>query len=66
MSELDEKRRKSFLSYIKDTQVIITCTDKMELDNLNEYKLFNVKKRKNYLKTFAKKIVFSDMIYKYD
>ena len=46
MSELDEKRRKSFLSYIKDTQVIITCTDKMELDNLNEYKLFNVKNGK--------------------
>lgn len=39
MSELDEKRRKSFLSYIKDTQVIITCTDKMELENI---KLFNV------------------------
>lgn len=46
MSELDEKRRKSFLSYIKDTQVIITCTDKMELDNLNKYKLFNVKNGK--------------------
>ena len=46
MSELDEKRRTSFLSYIKDTQVIITCTDKMELDNLNEYKLFNVKNGK--------------------
>lgn len=46
MSELDEKRRKSFLSYIRDTQVIITCTDKMELDNLNEYKLFNVKNGK--------------------
>ena len=46
MSELDEKRRKSFLSYIKDTQVIITCTDKMEVDNLNEYKLFNVKNGK--------------------
>lgn len=43
MSELDEKRRKSFLNYIKDTQVIITCTDKMELDNINEFKLFNVK-----------------------
>ena len=46
MSELDEKRRKSFLSYIKDTQVIITCTDKMELNNLNEYKLFKVKNGK--------------------
>lgn len=43
MSELDEKRRKSFLSYIKDTQVIITCTDKMELDNINDFKLYNVK-----------------------
>ena len=30
MSELDEKRRNSFINYIKDTQVIITCTDKME------------------------------------
>ena len=42
MSELDEKRRKNFIEYIKDTQVIITCTDKIE--NLNrEYKLFNIK-----------------------
>lgn len=46
MSELDEKRRKSFLSYIKDTQVIITCTEKMELGNINKYKLFNVKNGK--------------------
>ena len=43
MSELDAKRRKNFLENIKNTQVIITCTDKIE--NLNrEYKLFNVKK----------------------
>lgn len=35
MSELDEKRRKSFLNHIKDTQVIITCTDKIKVDNLN-------------------------------
>lgn len=41
MSELDENRRKSFLENIKDTQVIITCTDKFELKNTNcEY--FNV------------------------
>ncbi len=33
MSELDEKRRKSFLQYIQETQVIITCTDKMEVEN---------------------------------
>ncbi len=43
MSELDEKRRKNFLEYIQNTQVIITCTDKIE--NLNrDYKLFQVKK----------------------
>ena len=30
MSELDEKRRKSFLESIKDCQVIITCTDNIE------------------------------------
>ena len=43
MSELDEKRRKNFLEYIENTQVIITCTDKIE--NLNrEYKLFQVKR----------------------
>ncbi len=33
MSELDEKRRKSFLENIKGNQVIITCTDKIELKN---------------------------------
>lgn len=41
MSELDETRRKSFLRYIQDTQVIITCTDKMKVDNC---KIFNVEK----------------------
>ena len=35
MSELDEKRRKSFLNNIKNTQVIITCTEKFEVENLN-------------------------------
>ncbi len=33
MSELDEKRRNNFLENIKDTQVIITCTDKMNIEN---------------------------------
>ena len=33
MSELDGKRRTSFLENIKDTQVIITCTDKMQIKN---------------------------------
>ena len=47
MSELDEKRRTNFLNNIKETQVIITCTDKIDLDNLN-YKLFNVRKGEIY------------------
>lgn len=41
MSELDEKRRRNFLENIENTQVIITCTDKIIIDNL-EYKEFNV------------------------
>lgn len=41
MSELDKNRREKFLENIKDTQVIITCTDKIELKEV-EYKLFNV------------------------
>ena len=32
MSELDEVRRKSFLENIKGSQVIITCTDRIDLD----------------------------------
>lgn len=42
MSELDEIRRKSFLENIKGNQVIITCTDKIELDT--EYSEFFVEK----------------------
>lgn len=45
MSELDKNRREKFLENIKDTQVIITCTDKFELENV-EYKLFNVENGK--------------------
>ena len=42
MSELDEKRRNNFLNNIKDTQVIVTCTDKI-LEKNSETKIFNVK-----------------------
>lgn len=35
MSELDQSRRKSFLENISDTQVIITCTDDFEIENIN-------------------------------
>ena len=41
MSELDEKRRESFLKNIKDIQVIITCTEKITLENL-KYFSYNV------------------------
>ena len=41
MSELDEFRRTNFLENIEDTQVIITCTEKINL-NENEIKLFKV------------------------
>lgn len=42
MSELDEKRRRHFLEKIEDTQVIITCTDKIKLENKNIL-IYNVK-----------------------
>ena len=35
MSELDEQRKKSFLENIKNAQVIITCTEKIDIENLN-------------------------------
>ena len=42
MSELDEKRRNHFLEKINDTQVIITCTDKINIENKNIL-MYNVK-----------------------
>lgn len=41
MSELDEERRKNFLENITDTQVLITATHKIVLENLN-YNVYNV------------------------
>ena len=43
MSELDEKRRKNFLKNIENTQVILTGTDKIDL-NGSDYNLYNVKR----------------------
>ena len=43
MSELDENRRKNFLKNIKDTQVIITCTEKIDINNFDN-KIFKVEK----------------------
>ena len=45
MSELDEKRRSNFLNNIKDTQVLVTCTDKFVLEK-NNFNLYNVKSGK--------------------
>ena len=41
MSELDNKRIKNFLDNINNIQVIITCTEKIKLENL-KYFLYNV------------------------
>ena len=41
MSELDEKRRKNLLEKIKNAQVIITCTEKIKVEN-NEILIYNV------------------------
>jgi len=45
MSELDNKRVKGFIKKIKNNQVLITCTEKIELDNMM-YNLFKVEKAK--------------------
>lgn len=42
MSELDEKRRNNFLKNINDTQVLITCTEKINIENL-DYNVYNIK-----------------------
>ena len=47
MSELDQNRRNHFLEKIKDTQVIITCTDKIDIENKNIL-IYNVKDGKVY------------------
>ena len=47
MSELDNKRRTHFLEKIKNTQVIITCTDKIDIENKNIL-IYNVKEGKVY------------------
>lgn len=45
MSELDKSRRESLVQHIKETQVIITCTEKLALENF-EYLEYNVKEGK--------------------
>ena len=45
MSELDKNRINNFIKKINDIQVIITCTDKIDLENLNG-SVFNVQNGK--------------------
>ena len=45
MSELDETRRRNFLEKIKNAQVIITCTEKIKVEN-NKFLIYNVKSGK--------------------
>ena len=45
MSELDKNRRKNFLENIKNTQVIITGTEKLDIEKLN-YLEYNVRNGK--------------------
>ena len=41
MSELDLNMKKNLLKYMEKTQVIITCTEKLEIQNMKyiEYKV---------------------------
>ena len=48
MSELDKKRRTILLENIKDNQVIITCTDKIDFEDNKNKKFLFVKNRENY------------------
>ena len=45
MSELDKNRIKNFLDKIENTQVIITCTDKIKIEN-KKFLIYNVKEGK--------------------
>ena len=45
MSELDKKRINGFIKNIKNNQVIITCTEKLTLDNM-VYNLFKIENAK--------------------
>ena len=47
MSELDKKRVSGFIKNIKNNQVLITCTDKIRLDNM-VYNLYEVRNAKIY------------------
>ena len=39
MSELDEKRKNNFLNNMEKMQIIITCTDDININKINKYKV---------------------------
>ena len=39
MSELDEKRKNNFLNNMEEMQIIITCTDDININKINKYKV---------------------------
>lgn len=47
MSELDEQRKKNFLENIRNAQVIITCTEKIDIENL-DFISYNIREGKIY------------------
>ena len=49
MSELDDERRIDFLKNIKETQIIITCTQKLSIKNI-EMSQYEVKEGKVFKK----------------
>ena len=49
MSELDEERRLNFLKNIENTQIIITCTDDININGV-EINKYEVKEGKVYEK----------------
>lgn len=53
MSELDKKRTKGFIENIKNNQVLITCTENLNLDNMvyNAFRVSNAKIKKLDFKT---------------
>ena len=53
MSELDEKRKINFLENIKNAQVIITCTEKIDIENL-KYFSYNIQDGKIIKKEISK------------
>ena len=62
MSELDKERRENFLEDVKDTQVIITCTDELGIRNERK-KIFFVENRKYNTKKYILIIYYCELLH---